>query len=275
MQAEEKPQTQPPQSLGFRLKVLQVPPRQNWEAVEPLGTVTQRQVSGVTPAQESPFWFAVPRWPFWQSLQLSQVSVASQVPSPHIAGQGPQSIEQVVHVSLPPQSPSPQLGGQAPQSIRHVLQVSSALQSPSPHIGGHAPQSASQVAQVSPPPQVPSPHMTGQAPQSIEQVPQVSLPLHAPSPQEQSPTHSNSVQLHSVVQTRRSVPQPQLPPSSIEPGEHSPIMPQPPSSTHRPLVQTCRCWPQRSQGIVRATLSSVQSQSVGAVQAAHTVSVQR
>lgn len=77
------------------------------------------------------------------------------------------------------------------------------------------------------------------------------------------------------MHTRRSVPQPQLPPVSMAPGEQSPIMPQPPSSTQRPDVHTWRCWPQRSQGIVRATLPSVQSQSVGAVQAAQTVSVQR
>ena len=52
-------------------------------------------------------------------MQLSPAK-ASQAPSPHIGGQGPQSAGQLPQVSPPAQAPSPQmLGPQPPQSLAH------------------------------------------------------------------------------------------------------------------------------------------------------------
>lgn len=133
-------------------------------------------------------------------LQLAQVSVPRQIPSPQL-GHIPQSAGQVKHVSeaAASQVMSPHRG-QAPQSGAHVMQSSPSpgRQKPSPHTL-HTPQSAGQLPQDSRPmSHIPSPHRV-HSPQSTAQVLQSSAPLHIPSPQlAHSPQSSGQVSQRSV-----------------------------------------------------------------------------
>jgi len=71
---------------------------------------------------------------------------ASHKPSPHLTGQAPQSLGQLLQLSpSPSQAPSPQLLGQGPQSWAHLSHVSLASQLPLPQTAGQAPQSLGQL----------------------------------------------------------------------------------------------------------------------------------
>jgi len=73
-------------------------------------------------------------------------------PSPHAAGQLPQSAGQDWQFSVPPHVPSPQPAGHFPQSAGQDWQLSPPPQAPSPQPGGHLPQSSGHERQSSPPP---------------------------------------------------------------------------------------------------------------------------
>lgn len=129
----------------------------------------------------------------------------------------------------------------------------------------HAPQ-VQVPAQVRVPGRVPSP----QAPHADVRI-SVAPIAHSPSS-----LQAHAPQVQSMPHVRACVPQlPQVPPISTSPIEHGPPPTHTPSSRQTPPSQTCRCVPQCIQGTVRGASPSVQSQLVGAVQAAQAPSVQR
>ena len=89
--------------------------------------------------------------------------------------------------------------------------------------------------------------------------------------------HDHAPQVQSAWQMRVWWPHivPHAPPVSMSPGAQGPPPLQRPSSAHMPLVQTCRCMPQRAQAIIRGGSPVVQSHVDDAVHAAQRPSVQR
>jgi hypothetical protein len=134
-----------------------------------------------------------------QSLAHSRhVSPGSHLPLPHCAGQGPQSLGQLLQDSpwALSHSLSPQTGLHGPQSLGQLLQDSPGLNGvggshlPLPQAVGQGPQSLGQELQVSnmpfsDGPQMPSPQPNLHGPQSVLQVLQVSpaAASHLASPQ--------------------------------------------------------------------------------------------
>ena len=117
------------------------------------------------------------------SLQLEQVSLPLQLPSPQEGGHTPQSPGQLAQVSPPLQLPSPQTI-HGPQSLGQLAQVSPPLQLPSPQTI-HGPQSLGQLAQVSPPLQVPLPQMGVNV--DVTEVAEVTVTVHVPVPLQPPP----------------------------------------------------------------------------------------
>lgn len=258
--ARLKLQTQPLQSRGERLKLIQHGDvlqrdgslRQTCETEPPELRVTQRQVPSGTPAQESPL-SPVPRCPYRQSAQAAHVSPVSHMPLPHTGPHeaqpaNPPNVPHVheelqvrLRVSVPPQ---------AGVHVRDSVSTAPAMHSPS-------------STQAMGPHWQSAPQWRSWRPQRPQVVPMSTSPgLHTPEPMHApSSTHAPPEQICRCV--------PHIPQSrdrGVEPSTQSHVSGAV-QVAHTPPVQRSTPAPhelEHSRSALEPTLASPSSQSTAA-----------